>query len=169
MKGQSTVLITAQYELAFTSTLPASQEWSRRYRCHVPLRHELPKSCGEVYAEPIRAAVAALEESLAKKDCAAVRESLQFLQGKEFPMDPVRSLAETSAWAIVSMWVVGVAVEEFPVTASLSSAERWFRGARSPQSLTKLASDDAVLKAESALPSRFLPFPISNRKIQVCP
>ena len=174
-------MIAAQFELPFTSTLPASKEVELPIptSCTIP-RLELPKSSGlvlanekfrlsvprrghvlssvvEVYAEPIRAAVLALEGSLAKKDCVAVREFILFPQSKDFHTDPVRSRAEMFAWAIVSMWVVGIAVEELPVTASLTDAEGWFFGVHPSESLTRLASDEAILKAESALASHAVP------------
>ena len=69
------------------------------------------------------------------------------------PSCPARSDAEMAAWAIVSMWIVGVAAKVLPVTASLAEAEQWFFGLYAPDRLTRLASDGAIRKAETALRS----------------
>jgi hypothetical protein len=58
-----------------------------------------------------------------------------------------------AAWAIVSMWVVGVAAKVLPIAASLAKAEEWFFGIYAPDRLTRLASDEAIRKAETALRS----------------
>jgi hypothetical protein len=59
-----------------------------------------------------------------------------------------------AAWAIVSMWVVGVADKVLPVAASLAEAEHWFFGLYASDRLTRLASDEAIRKAETALRSK---------------
>ncbi len=52
------------------------------------------------------------------------------------------------------MWIVGVAAEVVPVAASLAQAEQWFFGPHARDRLTRLASDEAIRKAETALRSQ---------------
>lgn len=113
----------------------------------VPRRGHVLSTVVEIYGKPIREAVAALSGSLEKKQFAEILTAL-------LPRDErqeaacARSEAEMAAWAIVSMWVTGVAVKAFPVAASLANAGRWFFGS---ERLTGLAASRAVSKAEAAL------------------
>jgi hypothetical protein len=56
-----------------------------------------------------------------------------------------------AAWAIVSMWVAGVACEALSAAASLAEAEHWFFGRSASEPLTKLSSSHAISRAETAL------------------
>jgi hypothetical protein len=120
-------------------------------RLAVPRRGHVLSTVVEEYAKPIREAVGALSRSLGKKDCSRVRAALFVPRTEEFSPDVVRSDSEMAAWTVVSMWVVGIATKALPITTSLAEAEQWFLGFGSASSLTKLASDDALSKAEAAL------------------
>jgi len=122
-------------------------------RLAVPRRGHVLSTIVEVYGEPIRDAVGTLSRSLAKKNSAWVRTSLFLPRTEQLSPDIVRSDSEMAAWAVVSMWVVGVATKALPAKTSLPEAERWFLGFDSPGCLTKLASAEALKKAETALQS----------------
>lgn len=123
------------------------------FRLAVPRRGHVLSTVVEVYGKPIREAVGVLSLSLARKHCSAIRSSLFLERCGELSRDVERSDAEIGAWAIVSMWVVGVAVKVLPVSASLAEAEEWFFGANGLERLTGLVSREAVRKAEAALRS----------------
>jgi hypothetical protein len=119
----------------------------------VPRQGHVLSTVVEGYGKQIREAVAALACSLARKQCSAIKE-LPFLpRGEQFSANIIRPDAEMAAWAIVSMWVVGVAVSAIPVIASLAEAEHWFFGLETPNRLTRLASHEAIRRAETALRS----------------
>jgi hypothetical protein len=61
-----------------------------------------------------------------------------------------RGEAEMAAWAMVSMWVVGLAARVLSPAASLAEAERWFSGS---EQFPGLVSARAIREAESALQS----------------
>jgi hypothetical protein len=87
------------------------------------------------------------------KQC-SIYKGIQFLpRNEQLSAIIVRTDPEMVAWAIVSMWVVGVAVCAIPLTASLADAERWFFGADAPDRLVGFAQQGAVTKAEMALRS----------------
>ncbi len=123
------------------------------FRLAVPRRGHVLSTVVEVYGKPIREAVALLSGSLARKQCSAIRASLFLPRCEQLSPDIVRSDAEMVAWAIVSMWVVGVAANVLPVAASLAEAEQWFFGLDPSDRLTRLVSDEAIRKAETALRS----------------
>lgn len=123
------------------------------FRLAVPRRGHVLSTVVEAYAEPLREAVSGLSRSLAKKDCSWVREALFVPRVEQFSSSVVRSDSEMAAWSVVSMWVVGIATKEIPITAALTEAEKWFWGFDSTGSLTKLASDEALNKAEAGLQS----------------
>jgi hypothetical protein len=56
-----------------------------------------------------------------------------------------------TAWAIVAMWVAGVAVKGIATSASLTEAEQWFWGDSTRERLTGLASEHGIDKAAAAL------------------
>jgi hypothetical protein len=124
------------------------------FRLAVPRRGHVLSTVVEVYGKPIREAVAVLSASLERKHCSSIRASLFLPRCEQFSPHIVRSDAEMAAWAIVSMWVVGVACKVLPVSASLEEAEQWFFGPFAPDRLARLPSDDAIRKAETALRSR---------------
>ena len=120
-------------------------------RLAVPRRGHVLSTVVEIYGKPIREAVATLSGSLARTQSGEVRASL-FLPRRERPEpDSTRSDAEMAAWAIVSMWIVGVAAKVLPASATLTESEQWFFGPCSGERLTSLASDRALRKAETAL------------------
>jgi hypothetical protein len=122
-------------------------------RLAVPRRGHVLSTAVEVYAKPIRNAVAVLSGSLTKRHCSAIRASLLSPCHGQHSPDILRSDAEMAAWAIVSMWVVGVAAKVLPVGASLAEAELWFFGVCAPDRSTKMASQDGIRRAETALRS----------------
>src|ERR1035438_10547580 len=81
------------------------------FRLAVPRRGHVLSTVVEVYGKPIREAVAVLSGSLAREHCSAIRASLFLPRCEQLSPDIVRSDAEMAAWAIVSMWVVGVAAK----------------------------------------------------------
>ena len=117
-------------------------------RLAVPRRGHVLSTLVETYGKPIREAVAILSGSFTGKRCAEVRASLLSPRVERPEPDFVRSDQELAAWAVVSMWVVGVAVKAIPTAGSLSKAERWFSGA---EGLTTLLSAQAMRMAEDAL------------------
>ena len=133
---------------ASKSVLDAADE---ELRLAVPRRGHVLSTVVEMYGKPIRDAVAGLSGSLERTQCGEVRAAL-FLPSRERP-EPVftRSDAEMAAWAIVSMWGVGVAAKVLPASASLTEAEQWFFGPYAGERLTSLVSDHALRKAEIAL------------------
>lgn len=118
------------------------------YRLAVPGRGHVLSTIVEGYARPIREAVAIVSASLAREQCSAIR-----LWPRCESPDSVRSDPEMAAWAIVSTWVVGVAIEAIPVTASLADAGKWFFGSDAPDRLTRLVSHEAIRQSETALRS----------------
>ena len=122
------------------------------FRLAVPRRGHVLSTTAEIYGGPIRDAVGVLSRSLASNgECATAYASL-FTPSRWQPApDMVRSETEMAAWAMVSMWIVGVATGALSVTASLAQAEQWFFAADASQRLTGLTSSQAVAKAEQAL------------------
>ena len=117
-------------------------------RLAVPRRGHVISTVVETYGKPIREAVQILSNSFRTGHCLKVRKALMAPRLEQPEPDFARSDEELAAWAVVSMWVVGIAVEAFPVTGSLSDAERWFSGSRG---LTTLSSTHSLRRAESAL------------------
>ena len=117
-------------------------------RLAVPRRGHVLSTVVETYGKPIREAVATLSSSFTRKQCSEVRAA--FLPPCVERPDPdfVRSNEELAAWAVVSMWVVGIAVKAFPAARSLSEAEQWFSES---EDLTAQLSDPAMRRAEAAL------------------
>ncbi len=126
---------------------------SERHRLAVPRRGHVLSTIVEVYGKPIREAVGALAAVLAERDCSRARASLIVSCTEPAQTDVVRSDSEMAAWAVVSMWVVGVAIRALPVTTTLLEAEKWFWGFDLPGSVTALCSGEAVKKAEATLRS----------------
>ena len=119
----------------------------------IPRRGHVLSRVAEIYGEPVREAVSVLSGSLARKpQCASLYESLLPSAG---PWQPAPGLArppaEMAAWAIVSIWVSGVATGAIPVTATLAMAEDWFFGKEHSGRLTVLPSARAIGLAEAAL------------------
>lgn len=119
----------------------------------VPRRGHVLSTIVEMYGQPIREAVEILGKSLARKPCADIRAAL---------LAPTtgrgRSDAEMSAWALVSMWVTGIASGALSVSASLADAERWFLGdgtaglsSLPPAQIMKRT--ESVLRAEADAPA----------------
>lgn len=119
----------------------------------VPRRGHVLSRVAEIYGEPVRETVSVLSGSLARKrQCASLYETLFPSTGPWQPTPGlVRPPAEMAAWAIVSIWVTGVATGAIPVTATLAIAEDWFFGQETPERLTPLPSARAIGEAESIL------------------
>ena len=117
-------------------------------RLAVPRRGHVLSTVVETYGKPIREAVGILSCSFTGKRCSGVRSALLSPRVERPEPDFARSDEELAAWAVVSMWVVGVAVKAVPIAGSLSEAERWFSGM---VSLTALLSGDARRRVETAL------------------
>jgi hypothetical protein len=110
----------------------------------VPRRGHVLSTVIERYGKPIREAVAVLADSLEKNQSVVSGWS----HNRRAETEISRSEAEMAAWAMVSMWVVGIAVEVLSSAASLADAELWFSGSkRSPG----LASARAISSAEKTL------------------
>ena len=114
----------------------------------VPRRGHVLSTVVETYGSPIREAVAILSRSFPRQQSADVRADLLSPRMERPTPDFARSDEELAAWAVVSMWVVGVAVNSLATSASLSEAETWFSGT---EALTALLSDHARTRAEAAL------------------
>lgn len=122
-----------------------------RHRLAVPRRGHVLSTVVEIYAKPIREAVASLSDSLANSDCSAIRTSIFLPRHEQLVTEILRTDSEMASWAIVSMWVAGVAVKVLPISASLVEAEQWFFGFYMPDRLTRLPSNESIAKAETAL------------------
>lgn len=123
-----------------------------RLHLAVPRRGHVLSTVVEVYARPIRDAVAVLAESLERTKCGELRTAL-FLPRHE-QSACIRPDSDMAAWAIVSMWVGAVAVKALPTAASLAEAEDWFFGYGAGGRLTSLASEHALREAERVLRTR---------------
>ena len=119
-----------------------------RIRLAVPRRGHVLSTVVETYGKPIREAVGILSGSFTSKRCSEVHSALLSPRVERPEPDFARSDEELAAWAVVSMWVVGVAVKAVPIAGSMSEAERWFSG---DASLTALLSGDARTRAETVL------------------
>ncbi|HEY7338930.1 MAG TPA: N-6 DNA methylase [Bryobacteraceae bacterium] len=120
-------------------------------RLAVPRRGHVLSTVVQNFSEPIRGAVAALTESLAKGD--SINLSANLFAPADYGTH-VRSAAEGVAWNIVSRWVVGVAVGALPPTALLSEAENWFYGGNTRDTPTAILSPNAIVEAETLLRGR---------------
>lgn len=129
----------------------AASAGDERFRLDVPRRGHVLTTIAEKYGEPIREAVGALSVSLNRKDCGELRESLLSPPRWQPAPDMVRTEAEMAAWAITSMWVVGVAIRAIPTTAGLKVAEEWFFGGDVSERLTDLISPRSISQAEKTL------------------
>ena len=122
-----------------------------QFRLDIPRRGHVLTTVAETYGEPIRAAVGVLSDSLKGKDCGDLRESLLSPPRRQPAPDMVRTDAEMTAWAIASIWVVGVATRAIPTTARLTDAEEWFFGGDGTGRLTDLLAAKAISRAEKTL------------------
>ena len=117
----------------------------------VPRRGHVLSTVVEIYAKPIREAVSVVSGSLEGTQCGEVHALLLSPRRERPEPDFTRSHAEMAAWAIVSMWVVGVAAKVLSASATLTEAEQWFFGPCAGERLTSLASDRVLRKAEATL------------------
>ena len=129
----------------------AAASEDEQFRLDVPRRGHVLTTVAEKYGDPIREAVRALSGSLKGKSCGALRESLLSPPRWQPVPDVVRAEAEMAAWAIASIWVVGVAIGAVPTTGRLRDAEAWFFGGDGPERLTDLMCPQVIGKAEKAL------------------
>ena len=148
VKGQERVAVLEEckHSLVRASEMNASEAVAMHLA--VPRRGHVLSTVVETYGRPIREAVAILSGSFPRKQCAEVRAALLSPRMERPAPDFARSDEELAAWAVVSMWVVGVAVNSLATSASLSEAEGWFSGA---EGLTALLSDHARTRAEAVL------------------
>lgn len=120
---------------------------NRRTDLAIPRRGHVLSTVVELHGKPIREAAAILAHALAESH----PTPLFPLNEKRIGAPPsARSEAEMAAWAIVSKWVVGVAVEALLPDASLAEAQTWFSG---PDQQSPVASARATREAEIALQS----------------
>ena len=130
-------------------SVAASEEG--QFRLDVPRRGHVLTTIAETYGKPIREAVGVLSGSLERKDCGGLRELLLSPTCQQLAPGMVRTDAEMTAWAMVSIWVVGVAARAIPTTARLPEAAEWFFGGDEPERLTDLLSARAVRQAGKTL------------------
>lgn len=124
------------------------------FQLAVPRRGHVLSTVVEIYGNPIREAVSALSDSLENQNCCAIREALLLPHRERQRPENIVLDATMAAWAIVSMWVTGIAARALPVAASLAEAGQWFLGSHEPDRLLMLPSDKAITRAETALRSR---------------
>ena len=117
-------------------------------RLAIPRRGHVLSTVVETYGKPIREAVAILASSFTREQCSEVRLAFPSPRAEQPESDYARADEELAAWAVVSMWVVGIAVKAFPATGTLSEAEQWFSES---ESVTTLLSAHAMRRAEAAL------------------
>lgn len=117
----------------------------------VPRRGHVLSTVVEKRGDPIRDAVTVLAESLAQThQCSAIYGSLFKARSKH--LSPIiRPDSELAAWALVSMWVVGVSLKVLPTTATIVESEEWFFASNSEERLSRLLSSEAIKNAEAAL------------------
>ena len=114
----------------------------------VPRRGHVLQTLVETYGKPIREAVAILASAFAREECAELRSALLSPRLERPEPDSARSDEELAAWAVVSIWVTGVAVKALPTAATLLDAEQWFFG---KEGLTAPLSRGVRNRAEAAL------------------
>lgn len=129
----------------------AASAEDEQFRLDIPRRGHVLTTVSEKFGEPIRGAVGVLSGSFARRKCGELRESLLSPPRWQPAPDMVRTDAEMAAWAIASIWVVGVAVRAIQSTAGLRDAEEWFFGGDGSERLTDLLSARAITQAEKAL------------------
>ena len=117
-------------------------------RLPVPQRGHVLSTVVETYAKPIRDAVAILSNSLIGKQCGDIRAASLSARVERPSPNFARSDEELAAWALVSMWIVGVAVKALSAVGTLSEAEQWFSRSKG---LTTLLSAHAMSRAEAVL------------------
>lgn len=132
-------------------SVSAASVEGEQFRLDVPRRGYVLTTVAEKYGEPIREAVGVLSGSLAGRNCGELREALLSPLRWQPAPDMVRTDAEMAAWAIASVWVVGVAIRAIPMTTGLRDAEQWFFRGGSSERLTDLLSGQAIDQAEKAL------------------
>ena len=114
----------------------------------VPRRGHVLSTVVESYSKPVRDAVAMVTDALASKRSAEIQAARLSPRTERPEPSFVRAEEELAAWALVSMWIVGVASNAFSSLESLDGAERWFRG---KESLTKLLPLKSARAAEALL------------------
>ena len=117
-------------------------------RLAIPRRGHVLSTVVETYGKSIREAVAILASSFTRELCSEVRVSFPSPPVEHPESDYALSDEELASWAVVSMWVVGIAVEALPTTGTLSEAEQWFFES---ERVTTLLPVHAMRKAETAL------------------
>lgn len=126
-----------------------AQTSEEKRRLAVPRRGHVLSTIVEMYAEPVRIAVDVLSRSLSEKQ----RSAFEYLSVARHEEEAIfrRSDSETAAWAVVSMWIVGVAAEVFTAAASLGDAEDWFCSSYTTERITRSLPSDVLKNAEANL------------------
>ena len=146
---QATVLEWAHSVRAAAASTPRKNgSEADAIRLAAPRRGHVLSTVVGTYGEPIREAVAILASSFTREQCSEVRVAFPSPRVEQPESNYVRADEELAAWAVVSMWVVGIAVKAFPATGTLSEAEQWFSESKS---VTTLLSAHAMRRAEVAL------------------
>lgn len=120
-------------------------------RLDVPRHGHAVNRVAETYGKPIREAVGILAGSIAMKDSENYRDLWFGSLRARGEIGLYCTDAEMAAWAIASIWVVGIAVKAVPTTASLRNAEEWFLAGDCSKRLTDLVSAHAINRAEKSL------------------
>lgn len=115
----------------------------------VPRRGHVLSTIAEEYGAPVRSAVSVLEGSL-KRRPAADLSPLMPASSQHEQAGVHRTVQERLAWSMVSAWLVAVATESLPATASLEAAAEWFHGSCDGTAVA-LVSSRAAKEAEAAL------------------
>ena len=133
------------------SSAPVAISEEKLFRRDVPHRGHVLTTVAEKYGEPIREAVGILSGSLKKKSCGKLWKSLLSPPRWQPAPNMARAEAEMVAWAIASIWVVGIATKAITTTEKLRDAEEWFFSGDSPERLTDLVSLQAISRTEEVL------------------
>lgn len=159
---ESATLFTAEHRITHVDEPSAAAE--RRIKpvpttvskeADAPISFAVPR-CGHVlstiaeeYGAPARNAVNILECSL--KRCPVADLSPLLPASSQHEQEGIhRTVQERLAWSIVSAWLVAVATESLPATASLIAAAEWFHGS-CDRTAVALISSRAAREAEAAL------------------
>jgi len=121
-----------------------------KLRLDVPRSKYVLSSESEKYGRGIREAVSLLITDLETISVSAIETV--FVRPVEMPSKVSRTKEELNAWAVVSMWVLGVATKSISVTARLREAEEWFCGRKrltSGISKTTVDSVEGILQSSA--------------------
>ena len=129
----------------------ASTLISPRYNLAIPRNGHVLTTVSEEYAQPVRAAVAALTKALRPEDCVRTHRAWLSRRIREPGAWVVRPPTELLSWTLVSSWLTGLATGKVPPGAGLKEGTDWFFANVPDANPTTLAPRHALIQADAAL------------------